>query len=251
MSLLERAYGARRRVRRTASAVRSRNGSRPRERRSPRSTSRSVPDLGAVRARGALGPVARPTSLEGLIAEAEAAVGPLDVLVNNAGVYEPSLADRPDARVLPARARRQPARPGLSREQSGTRHDRARLRPHRQHHLGARPLRRGDSGSPTTSRRAAWSRRRGRWRSSFHATVCSSTRSRPGSSRPACRSSTARTSSRATGSPTSTSSTERSRSVATRMPDEIAEHVAWLGSERNTYLTGQVVTVDGGLTVTF
>ena len=35
------------------------------------------------------------------------------------------------------------------------------------------------------------------------------------------------------------------------MPDEIAQHVAWLGSERNTYMTGQVVTVDGGLTVTF
>jgi 3-oxoacyl-[acyl-carrier protein] reductase len=34
-------------------------------------------------------------------------------------------------------------------------------------------------------------------------------------------------------------------------PREIAEHVAWLASERNTYLTGQVVTVDGGLTVTF
>jgi NAD(P)-dependent dehydrogenase (short-subunit alcohol dehydrogenase family) len=34
-------------------------------------------------------------------------------------------------------------------------------------------------------------------------------------------------------------------------PPEIAEHVAWLASERNTYLTGQVVTVDGGLTATF
>ncbi len=35
------------------------------------------------------------------------------------------------------------------------------------------------------------------------------------------------------------------------MPEEIAEHVAWLGSKRNTYTTGQVLTVDGGLTVTF
>jgi NAD(P)-dependent dehydrogenase (short-subunit alcohol dehydrogenase family) len=34
-------------------------------------------------------------------------------------------------------------------------------------------------------------------------------------------------------------------------PREIAEHVAWLACERNTYLTGQVVTVDGGLTATF
>jgi NAD(P)-dependent dehydrogenase (short-subunit alcohol dehydrogenase family) len=34
-------------------------------------------------------------------------------------------------------------------------------------------------------------------------------------------------------------------------PPEIAEHVAWLASEKNTYLTGQVITVDGGLTATF
>ena len=34
-------------------------------------------------------------------------------------------------------------------------------------------------------------------------------------------------------------------------PEEIAAPVAWLASDQNTYLTGQVVTVDGGLTVTF
>jgi NAD(P)-dependent dehydrogenase (short-subunit alcohol dehydrogenase family) len=34
-------------------------------------------------------------------------------------------------------------------------------------------------------------------------------------------------------------------------PAEIAWHVAWLASEENSYLTGQVVSVDGGLTVTF
>lgn len=34
-------------------------------------------------------------------------------------------------------------------------------------------------------------------------------------------------------------------------PAEIAAHAAWLASGQNTYLTGQVVTVDGGLTVTF
>jgi NAD(P)-dependent dehydrogenase (short-subunit alcohol dehydrogenase family) len=35
------------------------------------------------------------------------------------------------------------------------------------------------------------------------------------------------------------------------VPDEIAQQAAWLASERNTYVTGHVLTVDGGLTVTF
>lgn len=34
-------------------------------------------------------------------------------------------------------------------------------------------------------------------------------------------------------------------------PPEIAAHAAWLCSEENTYLTGQIVRVDGGVTVTF
>jgi NAD(P)-dependent dehydrogenase (short-subunit alcohol dehydrogenase family) len=34
-------------------------------------------------------------------------------------------------------------------------------------------------------------------------------------------------------------------------PAEIATHAAWLCSADNTYLTGQVVTVDGGVTITF
>jgi len=34
-------------------------------------------------------------------------------------------------------------------------------------------------------------------------------------------------------------------------PVEIARHVAFLGSEQNTYLTGQVITVDGGLSARF
>jgi NAD(P)-dependent dehydrogenase (short-subunit alcohol dehydrogenase family) len=34
-------------------------------------------------------------------------------------------------------------------------------------------------------------------------------------------------------------------------PAEIATHAAWLCSAENTYLTGQVVTVDGGVTITF
>ena len=34
-------------------------------------------------------------------------------------------------------------------------------------------------------------------------------------------------------------------------PHEIAYHILWLAGRANTYLTGQVVTVDGGLTATF
>ena len=34
-------------------------------------------------------------------------------------------------------------------------------------------------------------------------------------------------------------------------PEEVAAHVVWLASEENTYVTGQVIRIDGGLTVTF
>ena len=35
------------------------------------------------------------------------------------------------------------------------------------------------------------------------------------------------------------------------MPEEIAEQVVWLASSRNTYTTGHVMTIDGGVTLTF
>jgi len=34
-------------------------------------------------------------------------------------------------------------------------------------------------------------------------------------------------------------------------PDEVTPSVAWLASEQNTYITGQVLGVDGGLSITF
>ena len=35
------------------------------------------------------------------------------------------------------------------------------------------------------------------------------------------------------------------------MPEEMAAHPAWLCSQQNTHLTGQVITVGGGVTITF
>jgi NAD(P)-dependent dehydrogenase (short-subunit alcohol dehydrogenase family) len=34
-------------------------------------------------------------------------------------------------------------------------------------------------------------------------------------------------------------------------PSEVAETVTWLASDANTYVTGQVLTVDGGLSARF
>jgi 3-oxoacyl-[acyl-carrier protein] reductase len=34
-------------------------------------------------------------------------------------------------------------------------------------------------------------------------------------------------------------------------PEEVATHAAWLCSDQNTYVTGQSIGVDGGLSVTF
>ena len=74
-----------------------------------------VPDLGPS-VRGLRWDLSETESLDGLLVEAEAAVGPLDVLVNNAGIFEPALAVDLTLESLRARARRQSAtRPSSSR----------------------------------------------------------------------------------------------------------------------------------------
>ena len=208
-----------------------------------------VPDLGPS-VHGLHGDLSRTEELEGLLAEAEAAVGPLDVLVNNAGVFEPALAvdltldsynrvlavNLHAPVFLASRAARGMIDRGYGRIVNITSvHGRF-----------------GEEGRcRTTSRRAGWSRRRGRWPSSSPATGSSST--------PSPRASSSTRMSVVDGKDELDSDWFKDVYVKYgkipirryAMPAEIAEHVAWLASERNTYTTGQVLTVDGGLTVTF
>ena len=100
----------------------------------------AVPDLGpaVVGIEFDLSSTAR---LEELVEEVESRVGPLDVLVNNAGIYEPApaveLTLESYRRVLAVNL----DAPVFLASRVGARHGRARLRPHRQHHLDPRPLR--------------------------------------------------------------------------------------------------------------
>ena len=79
--------------------------------------------------------------LEELVDDVETRVGPLDVLVNNAGIYEPApaveLTLESYRRVLAVNL----DAPGLSRVARRGPDGEARLRPHRQHHVDPRPLR--------------------------------------------------------------------------------------------------------------
>ena len=77
----------------------------------------------ACGARGASGTSRADRVARRAVAAAEAAVGPLDVLVNNAGVFEPALAVDLTLDVLSPRARRQPPRAGLPRLPRGARDD--------------------------------------------------------------------------------------------------------------------------------
>ena len=96
-----------------------------------------IPDLGA-----AVKPfqfdLSATEGLASLVDDVEAAVGPLDVLVNNAGIFEPMLAVRPDARVLPPGVVGQPRRSGVPGREGRTGDGRTRLRTDRQHHVDSR-----------------------------------------------------------------------------------------------------------------
>ena len=75
----------------TASVARSPSASPPRPRSWQRWTSSTVPELGSA-VHGIEWDLSRTDTLDDLIVAAEAAIGPIDVLVNNAGIFEAALA---------------------------------------------------------------------------------------------------------------------------------------------------------------
>ena len=103
----------------------------------------------------------------------------------------------------------------------------------------------------TTSPRAGWRPPRVPSPSNWPPPASSSTRSPPGSSTPRCRSSMARTSWTARWFQSIYVGHGRLPIARAAAPVEIAKHVAFLCSEANTYLTGQTITVDGGLSARF
>ncbi len=180
-------------------------------------------------------------------------LGGIDVLVNVAGIYRPGRildSSLDDWRVGVGREPRRAARPDAPRR---ARHGRARLRAHRERHERARPARRSPAASRTTWRRPGSRRRPGRRRSisrrsgvlvnavapGFVRTRMSLLRRRRGRDRHR------RVPVGCTSRPASC------RSGGAALPDEIAHAGRLLASRENTYTTGQVLTVDGGLTMTF
>jgi NAD(P)-dependent dehydrogenase (short-subunit alcohol dehydrogenase family) len=208
-----------------------------------------VPGLGDA-VHGIEWDLSRTETLDGLVAAAEAAVGPLDVLVNNAGVFEPALAvdltlesyrrvlavDLHAPVFLAARAARGMAGRGYGRivnitsihgrfgEETALAYDVAK------------------GGLEQATRTLAIELSRHGVLVNAVAPGFVSTRMSVVDGRNELES-------------------EWFHDVYVRygklpirryaLPAEIAEHVAWLACERNTYVTGQVLTVDGGVTVTF
>jgi NAD(P)-dependent dehydrogenase (short-subunit alcohol dehydrogenase family) len=208
-----------------------------------------VPDLGPA-VHGVRWDLSATESLEDLLTDAEATVGPLDVLVNNAGVYEPALgidmtlesyrhvlAINLHAPVfLASRAARGMIARGYGRivnitsvhgrfgEELGLSYDVAK----------------GGLEQATRTQAVELSR---------HGVLVNAVA--PGFV--ATRMSVIDGRDELEGEWFTDIYIERGKIPIRRygLPDEIAQHVAWLASERNTYVTGQVLTVDGGLTVTF
>ena len=83
--------------------------------------------------------MSKPEQIETMVRDAEVAFGGIDVLVNNAGIQHVSPVDEFPAAAVGADPRHQPVVQLLHRARFAAGHEAARLGPHCQHRLGARP----------------------------------------------------------------------------------------------------------------
>ena len=204
----------------------------------------------SLRARGALGPVGDRVARWAARGRPKPSIGPIDVLVNNAGVFEPALAVDLTLDSYRACARGQPARAGLPREPGGSgmiERGYGRIVNITSVHgrFGEETaisydVAKGGLEQATRTLAVELSR---------HGVLVNAVA--PGFV--ATRMSVVDGKDELESDWFNDVYVKYGKIPIRRyaMPDEIAEHVAWLGSERNTYMTGQVLTVDGGLTVTF
>ena len=176
-----------------------------------------------------------PTQVDGLFASVEAELGPVLVLVNNAGVradgLSPQLGDEEWQRVIDDQPLRR-----LPRDPARAAADAARpLRPDRQRRLDRRPARqrrpgqlRGLEGGPDRLHQDG----RGRGRAPRRHRQRGRPRPRRDHSSPR-------------GSATACVEAIPARRAGT--PEEVAACVRFLASEEASYVTGTTLTVDGGL----
>jgi NAD(P)-dependent dehydrogenase (short-subunit alcohol dehydrogenase family) len=208
-----------------------------------------VPDLGAT-VHGLEWDLSRADTLDDLVSAAEAAVGPLDILVNSAGIFEPELAvdltlaayrrtldvNLQAPVLLAARAARGMIDRGYGRIVNITSiHGRFG-----EETALAYDIAKGGLEQATRTQAVEWSR---------HGVLVNAVAPGFVATRMAVVDGRNELESKWFEDVYITYGKLPLRRYA--MPGEIAQHVAWLACDRNTYVTGQVLTVDGGITVTF